>query len=1035
MVVGAAGATVNGNVDQGAAYVFVEPGSGWVSMTETAELTASNGNANDEFGSSVAISGNTVVVGAPASRGYAYVFTEPAAGWTTMTQTAQLTASDSGLYGDFGGSVSISGSTVVVGASGWGAAYVFTEPASGWDNMAETDKLTEFDGATADDFACSVSISGDTVLIGAKLATIGLNHDQGEAFVFEPGLGVTGVSSPESFVSCGVGTTIPITVTFSTPVTVTGTPQLALNAGNGAVAVYASGSGTTTLTFSYIIAAGQSTSDLDISSTSALELDGGTIQDASGNAVGLTLPMPGADGLAGEDIAVGLLSEGFESGNFNAMPWQYAAFAGSETGGVPPDATSWFVQSTTVHSGSFAAQSGAVVPGGSSTLRLTVDEQAGELSFWQSLTSADGAGGLIFEIDGTVELQLSGTLPWQQSFFWVSAGVHTFSWTYGKGAKTPTGNDFADLDDIQYSPGATLTIDGTSGSDDFSFDASGQSIVVALNGEVQTFPAGEFSNYIFVGQGGSDTAFLTGGSEGTNYAALYADGNGQMTNSTEGFAVELYGMTSIHVSGNSADVAQFFDAPGNDTYYAYADYGTSGETAAGMYGSGCCISASGFGTNVAYATSGGSDTAYFFDSPGNDTFYAYADYGTSGEPSAGMYGGYGGGYANSANGFVTNVAYATNGGSDTAYFFDSPGNDTYYAYADYNNTGKPSAGMYGSYGGASYADAANGFATNVGDSSNGGSDTAYFFDSPQSDTYYAYADYGNTGKPSAGMYGGVPGTPGHGGYANSANGFAANVGYSTDRGSDTAYLYSSPSGNDTFYAYAYDEALGGPTAGMFGAYGGGYASVANGFATNIGNAVNGGGDTAYFYDSPGNDTFYAYGDYNNTGEPSAGMYGGVPGTPGQGGGYFNVANGFGTNVGYSTAGGSDTAYLYDSPGNDTFYAYANYNNTGQTSACMYGPYGGGFSSSGHRLCHGPRLFHGRWQRHGLPVRQPDRQQHAVYGCGAGRALRQQLRGAGIGVRGRHGCRRPGRGKHRHQGPGRFGLCVEPHGQLERRLGR
>ena len=54
--------TTNGN--QGAAYVFTEPGSGWVSTTRTAKLTASDGAADDYFGSSVSISGNTVVVGA-----------------------------------------------------------------------------------------------------------------------------------------------------------------------------------------------------------------------------------------------------------------------------------------------------------------------------------------------------------------------------------------------------------------------------------------------------------------------------------------------------------------------------------------------------------------------------------------------------------------------------------------------------------------------------------------------------------------------------------------------------------------------------------------------------------------------------------------------------------------------------------------------------------------------------------------------------------------------------------------------------------
>ena len=122
VVVGAHEATVGGNSDQGAAYVFTEPGSGWADMTQTAKLTASDGAADDYFGTSVSISGNTVVVGASEPRsaqhgqGAAYVFTEPGSGWANMTQTAKLTASD-GAAGDyFGFSVSISGNTVVVGA-------------------------------------------------------------------------------------------------------------------------------------------------------------------------------------------------------------------------------------------------------------------------------------------------------------------------------------------------------------------------------------------------------------------------------------------------------------------------------------------------------------------------------------------------------------------------------------------------------------------------------------------------------------------------------------------------------------------------------------------------------------------------------------------------------------------------------------------------------------------------------------------------------------------------------------------------------
>ena len=107
--------------------MFTEPGSGWANMTQTAKLTASDGAAGDAFrhlgfdqrqhggGRSAA-----ATVGTNSHQGAAYVFTEPGSGWANMTQTAKLTASD-GAAGDyFGSSVSISGNTVVVGAPNHG---------------------------------------------------------------------------------------------------------------------------------------------------------------------------------------------------------------------------------------------------------------------------------------------------------------------------------------------------------------------------------------------------------------------------------------------------------------------------------------------------------------------------------------------------------------------------------------------------------------------------------------------------------------------------------------------------------------------------------------------------------------------------------------------------------------------------------------------------------------------------------------------------------------------------------------------------
>ncbi len=186
VVVGANGATVGTNSDQGAAYVFTESGSSW---TQTGKLTASDGAASDYFGNSISISGNTVVVGAVDVNnmtGAAYVFTESDSAWT---QTAKLTAAD-GAAGDyFGSSVSISSNTVVVGANGTtvggnsdqGAAYVFTESSSSW---TQTAKLTAADGAAGDWFGYSVSISGDTVVVAAEGATVGTNSYQGAAYVF-----------------------------------------------------------------------------------------------------------------------------------------------------------------------------------------------------------------------------------------------------------------------------------------------------------------------------------------------------------------------------------------------------------------------------------------------------------------------------------------------------------------------------------------------------------------------------------------------------------------------------------------------------------------------------------------------------------------------------------------------------------------------------------------------------------------------------------------------------------------------------------
>jgi len=193
IVVGALGDNIGTNADQGSAYVFIRSGTIW---TQQQKLTADDGAAGDRFGRSVALSGDTVVVGASndaiganVSQGSAYVFTRSAALWT---QKQKLTANDGAAQDIFGFSVAISGDTVVVGAQfadigvnkDQGSAYVFTLNGATW---AQQQKLTANDGAASDLFGFSVALGGDTLVVGAVVDDIGEHEDQGSVYVFTRG--------------------------------------------------------------------------------------------------------------------------------------------------------------------------------------------------------------------------------------------------------------------------------------------------------------------------------------------------------------------------------------------------------------------------------------------------------------------------------------------------------------------------------------------------------------------------------------------------------------------------------------------------------------------------------------------------------------------------------------------------------------------------------------------------------------------------------------------------------------------------------
>jgi hypothetical protein len=171
--------------DEGAVYpVTVDPTFGL-----PVKLTASDGAANDSFGNSLALSGDTLVVGAlndhvgsNNNQGSVYVFVRSGSAWS---EQAKLTASDGAAGAHFGGAVAISGDTLVVGADtdhgGQGAVYVFIRNGSVWLPQAY---LTAHDGAALDFFGKSVAISADTIVVGASGDNLGSNQDQGSAYVF-----------------------------------------------------------------------------------------------------------------------------------------------------------------------------------------------------------------------------------------------------------------------------------------------------------------------------------------------------------------------------------------------------------------------------------------------------------------------------------------------------------------------------------------------------------------------------------------------------------------------------------------------------------------------------------------------------------------------------------------------------------------------------------------------------------------------------------------------------------------------------------
>lgn len=216
-----------------------------------------------------------------------------AANWLVLTNTAALPSVVDGgtdaitlsfLKDSAGNAISpanlmaFTNLPVVFGATdGTISGAVPTVQASGTATATFNATIPGIGGATA-------TVDGVTVFAGISIYAV-----------------VTSIASSPATHAYKAGQVVPITLTFNAPATVTGTPKLSLN--DGGTAVYSSGSGTSNLIFNYTVGFGENSSHLDLASTGALSLNGGTIS-SGGVADNPLLPVPGAAGSLGANSTI-----------------------------------------------------------------------------------------------------------------------------------------------------------------------------------------------------------------------------------------------------------------------------------------------------------------------------------------------------------------------------------------------------------------------------------------------------------------------------------------------------------------------------------------------------------------------------------------------------------------------------------------------------------------------------------------------------------------------------------------------------------
>ncbi len=550
------------------------------------------------------------------------------------------------------------------------------------------------------------------------------------------------------------------------------------------------------------------------------------------------------------------------------------------------------------------------------------------------------------------------------------------------GTLLPTGlADDGEVEDYIVQVDDELYLYGTEGDDTVVVRTDGSDYTVTINGIADVYSMAIYSSIVLDGAGGTDSleiydwtgddtfavdptqATMDWGSDGVDFTGLGFEtvrgiaangGTDEATltgttgadkfygKETQAYVYDLAGTDYRYTASGFGTVAGL-SGGGNDTAYLYGSTGDDAFDvtvgAATMTRSGSTTSAaSGFAYINGYAIAGGTDTATMTATTGTDLFtgketYAYmrnvggSDYllyvtgfgevtaDGDVDDTAYLYGGatddildmgMGGWWATmirsgstktAANGFGTVTGYAGAGGTDAAWMTGTTGSDLF--------SGKESGAYMRNVGGTPYFLYAGNFGEVTADG-NGGDDLAYLYGSASDDTL-------ELGVGSAMM-------TRSGAATTVANDFATAYGYAGSGGTDTATL-TGTTGADAFYGR---ESL----AYMRNVGGGGYFLYVRDFSEVTANG-NSGDDVAYLWGSTSDDTF-------DVTVGSASMIRSQTTT--------TAANDFATLYGFATSGGTDTASLTGSTGNDVFYSRESYSILRDAASSAYQFYVGDFST-------------------------------------------------------------------------------------------